>query len=167
MNQHNGFHLSSPQGQDGKGKVVMCSETHLFSGPLPPPEVFARYEHILAGSADRILKMAEIQSSHRQSLEKKVIGGEQFRANTGLVFGFIIGMTIISGGLFMIYLEKEWQGFIVLVGGVSALVGTFVYGKKQKKDDLHQKDEELRNHAKGLEEKVSKDHAVIDGETVR
>ncbi|MEK7064900.1 MAG: hypothetical protein AAB963_00470 [Patescibacteria group bacterium] len=67
----------------------------------------------------------------------------------------------------LIYLEKEWQGFIVLVGGVSALVGTFVYGKKQKKGDLHQKNEELHNRAKGLEEKVSKDGGVIDGEAVR
>ena len=29
MNQHNDLRVASPQGQDGKGKVVMCSETHL------------------------------------------------------------------------------------------------------------------------------------------
>lgn len=146
--------------------MLMHSETHVFSGPLPPPEVFGRYEQILRGSADRILRMAEIQSSHRQYLEKKVISGEQLRANAGLFFGFIIGMTVIIGGLLMVYLEKEWQGFVVLIGGVGSLVGTFVYGKRQKKSDLKQKDEELRNRIKELEDRINKSNEVIDGETV-
>ncbi len=45
--------------------MLVHSETFVsFSGPLPPPEVFAKYEQILSGSADRILKMAENQSTH-------------------------------------------------------------------------------------------------------
>ena len=162
MNQHNP-QISHPQ--DMESGMLMRSETHLFSGPLPPPEVFGRYEQILKGSADRILKMAEGQSLHRQFLEKKVVGGEQFRANVGLLFGFIIGMTIIIGGLLMIYLEKEWQGFIFLIGGIGSLVGTFIIGKKQKKGDLKQKDEDLHKRIKELEEKIN-NNKVIDGETL-
>lgn len=143
--------------------MVMCSETRIFSGPLPPPEVFGKFEQILPGSADRILKMAEGQSSHRQFLEKKVVSGEQFRANVGLFLGFIIGMTVIIGGLLMIYLEKEWQGFALLVTGIGSLVGTFVIGKRQKTDDLKQKDKELHNRIKELEDKIN--NKVIDGET--
>lgn len=146
--------------------MVMCSENQIFSGPLPPPEAFRKYEQILSGSADRILKLAEVQSSHRQFLEKKVVGGEQFRASVGLFLGFIIGMTVIIGGLIMIYLEKDWQGFILLAGGIVSLVGIFVIGRKQKRDDLRRKDKDLHNRVKELEEKISKDSKVIDGETI-
>ena len=41
------------------------------SGPIPPPSMMEQYEGTLPGSADRILKMAENQSEHRQSLEKQ------------------------------------------------------------------------------------------------
>ena len=161
MNQHNSF---PSQNNEKKGGVIVRSE--IFSGPLPHPEVFAMYEQILPGSADRILKMAEGQSLHRQFLEKKVVGGEYFRANIGLFFGFIIGMTVIIGGLMMIYFEKEWQGFILLVGGIGSLAGIFVVGKKQKKSDLNQKEEELRNRINELEEKINKSSKIIDGETI-
>lgn len=165
MNQHDS-QIAQPNGNEEDRMLVRHSKTVVsFSGPLPPPEVFAKYEQILRGSADRILKMAENQGSHRQILEKKVINGEQLRANFGLFFGFVIGMTVIVGGLVLIYLEKDWQGFIVLSGGVVSLVGTFVYGKKQKKVDLHQKEEGLRRRIKEFEEKVNSNHKVIGGET--
>lgn len=34
-----------------------------YSGPIPPPNIIKGYEQVLPGSADRILKMAEKQSS--------------------------------------------------------------------------------------------------------
>ena len=42
-----------------------------FAGPIPPPSMMKQYEGTLPGSADRILKMAENQSEHRQWMEKK------------------------------------------------------------------------------------------------
>ncbi len=30
-----------------------------YSGPIPPASEFAKYEHVLPGSADRIIAMAE------------------------------------------------------------------------------------------------------------
>ncbi len=76
-------------------------------------------------------------------------------------------MTVIIGGLVLIYLEKEWQGFILLVGGIGSLVGTFVYGKKQKKTDLQKKEEELLRRVKELEEKMNSSRKIIEGETAK
>ena len=36
-----------------------------FSGPIPPPETMAKYENIVLGAAERILKMAENEASTR------------------------------------------------------------------------------------------------------
>src|SRR5438034_5455816 len=55
-----------------------------FSGPLPPPDALAKFEQVLPGLADRIMKMAEKQSAHRQSIERNVIEGDTRRSWMGL-----------------------------------------------------------------------------------
>jgi uncharacterized membrane protein len=47
-----------------------------FSGPLPPPSILGDYNEILANGAERIMKMAENQSSHRIDLENHAIKEE-------------------------------------------------------------------------------------------
>src|SRR5690349_6225737 len=44
-----------------KREVVraIIAEAWRFAGPLPPPELFAEYDRVLPGSAERILAMAE------------------------------------------------------------------------------------------------------------
>lgn len=44
-----------------------------YSGPLPPPEDFAKYEQNLPGSMDRILKLTEKQVEHRIELENSEV----------------------------------------------------------------------------------------------
>jgi uncharacterized membrane protein len=44
-----------------------------YSGPLPPPAVLQRYDQVVPGAAERILRMAEGQSKHRQALESVVV----------------------------------------------------------------------------------------------
>ncbi len=158
--------IDNSQDKDKKVQMVTTQMQAFFSGPLPPPEVFQKYELILPGSADRILKMAEDQSTHRRDLEKTVVGGEQFRANKGLWFGFIIGMTTIVGGLFLIYFDKQWQGFIFSLGGLVALVGTFIFGKKEKESDLSQKEKGLLERVAELEKRLDKNKIIIDGNTI-
>ena len=110
--------------------------------------------------------MAENQSSHRQHLEKKVVSGSQLRAMVGLIFGFIIGMTVIVGGLIMIYYDKEWQGFVVGGSGLATLIGTFIFGNKEKKEDLTDKEKELEARVRELEVKRNAGPEIIDGDNL-
>ena len=52
---------------------LLVASHELFSGPLPHPEHLREYENILPGSADRVIRMAEDQAKHRQSLEQTVV----------------------------------------------------------------------------------------------
>lgn len=54
-----------------------------YSGPLPPPEDFAKYEQNLPGSMDRILTLTEKQVDHRIELENKEVKLE----NRGQIIG--------------------------------------------------------------------------------
>ena len=61
-----------------------------FTGPIPPPPIMKQYEETLTGSADRILKMAENQSEHRQLLEKKMLSLSNREVHIGQVLGFLL-----------------------------------------------------------------------------
>ena len=39
-------------------------EEHLFSGPLPAPEILRGYDNILPGAAERIIRMAEKEQTN-------------------------------------------------------------------------------------------------------
>lgn len=57
--------------QQSNQELIYAEQVHL--GPLPHPEIMKGYDMVVPGAAERILKMAETQSEHRQSIEKEVI----------------------------------------------------------------------------------------------
>ena len=61
-----------------------------FSGPLPPPDLLGQYDAILPGLADRIVKMAEKQESHRHELENRVVKAEINRSYFGMASGLVV-----------------------------------------------------------------------------
>ncbi len=122
--------------QNQKSKLLATQQT--YSGPLPSPEAPAKYDQIIQGAAERILKMAEEQSAHRRSLESTVIRGNDKRANLGQIFGFLIGITGIVGGSFLSYLGKA-AGFGTILLTLASLVGVYIYGKKKQESELKEK----------------------------
>lgn len=87
-----------------------------FSGPLPPPHVLTEYNDALPDGADRIVRMAERQSRHRQGLETR-----------GQWFGFILALTVVVGGIVLIAVGKQVEGLVALVGSLATLTGLFIY----------------------------------------
>jgi uncharacterized membrane protein len=83
--------------------AVMRSElfAESFSGPLPHPDILAKFEQVLPGTSARIIKMAETQSEHRQALERCVVEGDTRRSWYGLWTGFVIGMTGLIGSIIL------------------------------------------------------------------
>jgi len=112
----------------GDREAVMraISIVELFSGPLPHPRIMAQYKEVMPDAPDRIFKMAEKQQDHRCGLENKVIEGDVKRANTGLILGFILFIFFGVGGIILLALGKDLQGYIAL--GVSLLgnVGSLI-----------------------------------------
>jgi uncharacterized membrane protein len=113
-------------------QVAHVSQTK-FSGPLPHPEILARYEQIQPGAADRIIAMAEAQSRHRQDLETKAIDSDIKNSRTGLHYGLIIGLATILSGAACIFVGQQWGGIFLGGAGLTGLVGVFVYGSREKK----------------------------------
>lgn len=130
--------------RDKEQRAVVQTQSIAFSGPIPPPAHLEQYERILPGAAERILKMAEEQSAHRRSLETKVIDSGVISSNRGLWFGFIIGLAGFSIVGYSAYLGYEALAGIIAALDLGSLVGVFVYGSRQRKQERLEKEQAVR-----------------------
>lgn len=108
-------------------------EQKLFSGPIPSPAILEGYEHLVKGSAERIIRMAEEQSTHRRHIEKKVIESEVLNSRLGIIFAFIIAMTTILGGVWVMVNASAYGGAFVVAIGLGGVVSTFIVGTKSRR----------------------------------
>lgn len=101
-----------------------------FSGPIPPPSIIAGYEEVVPGAADRIIKMAEIQAAHRQSMEKIEVKTEARDSLLGILFAFILGIGSIIACIVVVLTVRENAGAIAgsLLGvtGIGSIVTAFL-----------------------------------------
>lgn len=108
-----------------------------FSGPIPPPSIIKGYEEVLPGSADRIIKMAENQSSHRQAMESKMVKTEARDSLLGEIFAFILGMSCIIAAIIIVLHVPESSGAIAssVLGmtGIGAIVITLIKSTRTEK----------------------------------
>lgn len=129
---------SQPQSNNSQ---QLISQSISYSGPIPHPSDLARYEEIFPGAAERIIKMAENQATHRQELEKKVIDSGIKNSNKGLNFGLFVGI----GGFILVgwlaYLGETILAGIIGTLDLASLVGVFVYGSIQRKKERIEKEE--------------------------
>ena len=65
--------------------------------------------------------MAEKQEAHRQKLE-----------TLGLLFGFVIVVTVMGSGAFLIFNDKPGTGLVIALSGVATLVWPFILNHQTK-----------------------------------
>jgi uncharacterized membrane protein len=118
-------------------------EAAIFKGPLPPPEVLARYEEICPGATDRVLSMAESQARHRQRLEERVVTSNCRAQDRGPILGFILALAVLGFGAYLILQGKEVSGLVALVSALVAIVVPFIYGKRVQNRELQKKKHDL------------------------
>jgi len=82
--------------------ILEIEQTQVWHGQLPPPEAIERFEKILPGSFDRILKMAEKQ---QDAQIKNITQAQNYARNDirrGHYLGFALStIAIISAGWFV------------------------------------------------------------------
>jgi uncharacterized membrane protein len=127
------MHMSGEQKKLQNNTAVMVRQ-ETFSGPLPPPEILGQYNEIVPGLADRIVKMAESQSSHRQKLESRVVWFDGIRTMFGLIFGLVVALAGIVGGAELILGGHSLTGLASILLPLGAIVGAFVYQQRPKKE---------------------------------
>lgn len=102
--------------------------TRAFEGPLPPPDILARYEEVLPGSAERILQMAEQEAEQRRALVASLVSADVSRARWGLWVGAFVALVAIVAATVMALAGHPWPGTVVIAVDLASVVGVFVYG---------------------------------------
>ncbi len=110
-----------------------------FSGPLPDPATLKAYDIALPGLAERIVQGWESQSSHRMSLEKSVIEGDNKRANWGLASATLISLAVLGVSGVLAMHDHETVAAILAGVDMAALAGVFVYGTNSRKQERVEK----------------------------
>jgi uncharacterized membrane protein len=129
----------SKQLQNSTNGIVTERKFSAFSGPIPHPDTLKRFNDIVPGAAERIIKMAEDQSSHRRSLEKSVIESDISRSKWGQILGFVIAIFGLTASTFIAVYGSAVAGSILGVGTLASLVGVFMYGSISRKKEREEK----------------------------
>lgn len=127
---------------------IVKQEVALSSGPLPPPDILKKYDEVVPGAAERILKMAEAQATHRQSLEKKVITNDTRNSALGIVFAFLIALGFLVLAAFAIYFKQPWAASLISGLGLTGLVSVFIYGTSSRKKERESRSQENKHPSK-------------------
>lgn len=68
-----------------------------YQSSLPPVEFFESFEKAFPGWGKKLLELTEIQSQHRQSIERQQVVQTEKRMDRGQVFGFSVAILAIVG----------------------------------------------------------------------
>ncbi|RMF68701.1 MAG: DUF2335 domain-containing protein [Calditrichaeota bacterium] len=118
----------SESADDRNARIIAAASR--FSGPLPPPEVLGAYDKILPGAAERILKMAEREQRVSNEIDIKLAK----YVGRGQLFGFLLGLVTILGGILLIYVGKDVGGLTSLLAGLGALLLAYLHGQKESNE---------------------------------
>ena len=127
--------------KDSKSALTLVGQQ--YRGPLPPPNILEHYNAIYPDSAKIIIDNFIAQSEHRRSLEKTLINAGSRDSLLGIISAFIIGMTTVIGSVICILQNKEHVGLSLGIVGLSSLVGTFIYGTRQRRQERESKNQKL------------------------
>lgn len=123
-----------------RGEVVFARSS--FSGPMPPPDLVAQYEELLPGAAKFFFSTLDRQTSHRLTIEARVIEANISHEKIGMWLAFLLAFLMIACGTFLIYADKDPQGLALIGGTLVTLCGVFVYSRSQERREVKEKDPE-------------------------
>ena len=112
-------------------QIIQVEKSEMFSGPVPHPEIIERYEKIYPGAAKLIFTEWDNQVKHRQVIEKSIIKTDNIKSLLGVVFGFIIVLTIVIVGAYLVLNGFSFFGSGLSLAGLAMLVTAFKTSRKK------------------------------------
>lgn len=120
----------SSENELGEEMEIIKREMMMYSGPIPHPALFADFEKALPGLADRVMKMSESQTKHRQKIESRVIFFDLVKSWMGLIFAFLIVIAGFAAATYLILKDKDASGLAVGIVPLGAIIGTFIWQRR-------------------------------------
>ena len=113
-------------------QILSMVRAESFSGPIPHPDILAKYNELVPGSADRLIGSYEKEQNHRHGCEDKIVGAETFSVKFGMISAVGIAIICLAVVIVLAMLDSDpWvQGTVSLA--MVSLVGVLVTRKPPK-----------------------------------
>ncbi|OQX29090.1 MAG: hypothetical protein B0D92_05565 [Spirochaeta sp. LUC14_002_19_P3] len=107
---------------------------------MPPPEIIAEYAKLHPKAPEFFFNAVAKQIDHRITLEKDVVNSNIKNERLGQIFAFIICMSVIIGGVYLVSIDKDTAGISAVLGSLVGLVSLFFARKRHNRKELNSKD---------------------------
>ncbi len=105
-------------GKEGHSQLVGMSLEKTHIGPLPSPEDFARYDEVVPGAAERILRQAEKEQDFRHAATRSAQAIEAWK----VLLGSVLSLCLIAVAGFAIWLGHPWAAVPFGLAGLITLI---------------------------------------------
>lgn len=82
--------------------------------------------------------MAEKEQEHRHQQDELRWPAQKKLLSRGQVFAFILSLSIVSGGIWLLLQDKPISGFVTLLGAIGVVAGPFIYQMRWRKKQAGQ-----------------------------
>ena len=114
-------------------RQVVLQKLEIYQGDLPHPDILKGYQDLDSDAAKKIIDNGIAESQHRREMEDKYVSGNIASHKLGQLFGFIIALVVIIGGIYLIATDKQIAGSILTGTTALGLIGLFT-GNSQNKN---------------------------------
>ena len=114
-------------------RQVVLQKLEIYQGDLPHPDILKGYQDLDSDAAKKIIDNGIAESQHRREMEDKYLSGNIASHKLGQLFGFIIALVVIIGGIYLIATDKQIAGSILTGTTALGVIGLFT-GNSQNKN---------------------------------
>lgn len=107
-------------------REYLIREWEFFSGPLPPPDVFARYKEIDPQVAQVILDLTVKEQEHRHQEERKLTEADIRSHFRGQSFAALISILLIGSMTYLFATDHTWEAAGLGAGGFASVILAFL-----------------------------------------
>lgn len=129
----------SGQIQPGPEERVLVQTQVTTSSPVPPAELLLGYNSAFENGGERLFRLVENQSTHRQTAETKVIDAQIQQSARGQMFAFIIALVFGIMGLVLAIMNHPGVAGTIFGTTVVGLVIAFITGQRSQTKSLDKK----------------------------
>lgn len=108
------------------------AEGSLHIGPLPSPTALREYMEISPDIVTALVDAFAEQGKNRRSNESWVYKGGVIRSILGVIFAFVLGLTALGLGAYLVIQGASIAGTVFAGAGLVSLLSAFIYGTRYR-----------------------------------
>ncbi|MDV5976788.1 Predicted membrane protein [Streptococcus pyogenes] len=112
-------------------REVVFEKLEIYKGDLPHPETLKGYNSLYPEAAKKIIDNGIAESEHRRKMENKYIENNSKSYRLGQILGFIIALSIVGCGTFLIFTGNQISGSLMTGATALGVIGLFT-GQNKK-----------------------------------